>query len=182
MTGTQVAAERRRGMRVVLAVVVLGLAAMWVYVLFIGKESSPNQLGDRTWAERAEPVCAAVALKIGALPPARSFAAIEPIEEALRQRAAVGQQATDLLAGQLSTLRALPAPTGGTDGKLLDAWFADWDTYLADRQDHIEDWRAGRDRAFAETEADTGGPISDRMDALATQNRMPSCVVPGDFG
>jgi hypothetical protein len=155
---------------------------MWVYVLFIGDPQSPNVLDDETWPARAEEVCASVAADLAGLPPARSFAGIEPVEEALRQRAEVGAQATVLLEGQLAALRALPAPTGEHDDELLAAWFADWDTYLQDRRDHLAYWHAGQDPPFAETEADTGGPISNRMDALATENRMPSCEVPGDLG
>ena len=170
------------GVRIVLAGVVVALAAMWVYVLFIGKESTPNQLEDRGWSERSEALCAAVAAKIDALPPASSFAGITPLQEALRRRAEVGAEATAMLDAQLRALRAEPAPSGPHDGLLLAAWFADWETYLADRRDHIAEWRAGEDRPFAETEADTGGPISMRMDALAEENGMPSCAVPADFG
>jgi hypothetical protein len=172
----------RRWVRVLLVAIVAALGAMWVYVLFIGDPQSPNVLDDETWPARAEQVCASVAAELAALPPARSFADIEPVGEALRQRADVAEQATVLLDGQLAALRALPAPTGEHDDELLAAWFADWDTYRQDRRDHIADWRAGEDRPFAETEADTGGPIANRMDALAKENRMPSCVVPGDLG
>jgi hypothetical protein len=175
------APRRHWGVRAVLVGVVVAIAGMWVYVLFIGKVHSPNRLTDRTWAERAEPVCAATARRLAALPPPSSFLHVEPRAEALRQRAVVGEEATGLLQGQVAALRALPAPTGTHDGALLSAWFADWDRYLADRRDHIADWRAGHDRPFAETEAN-GGPISDRMDSLSTLNGMPSCVVPGDFG
>jgi hypothetical protein len=174
--------SRRSWVRGVLAVVILGLAAMWVYVLFIAQPENPNRLEDDVWAQRAEAVCASVAVELDAVPAAPTFADIEPLEEALRQRAAAGAQADALLAGQLAQLRALPAPTGRNDGLLLDAWFADWDSYMADREAHIQQWRQGEDRPFAETEADTGGPISDRMDDLAKDNGMPSCVVPQDFG
>jgi hypothetical protein len=175
-------APSRRWVRVLLVAIVAALAAMWVYVLFIGDAPSPNVLDDDTWPTRAEAICASVAADLAALPPARSFADIEPLEEALRQRAEVGEQATVLLDGQLAAFRALPAPAGEHDDELLAAWFADWDTYLQDRRDHLADFRAGQDRPFAETEADTGGPISNRMDALAKENRMPSCAVPGDLG
>ncbi len=172
----------RRWVRVLLAGIVVALGAMWVYVLFIGDPQSPNVLDDQTWPAKAEEVCAGVGADVAALPPARTFVDIEPLEEALRQRADVADQATGLLDGQLETMRALPAPTGEYDEELLAAWFADWDTYLQDRRDHIAQWRAGRDGPFAETEADTGGPISNRMTALAKENGMPSCVVPGDLG
>jgi hypothetical protein len=168
--------------RALLAAIVVGLGAMWVYVLFIGDPQSPNVLDDETWPPGAEEICSDVADDLAALPPARSFADVEPLEEALRQRADVADQATDLLEGQVTAIRAAPAPTGEHDDVLLAAWFADWDTYLQDRRDHIADWRAGRDGPFAETEADTGGPISNRMNALAKENGMPSCAVPGDLG
>ena len=182
MTATQAPNRRRTVVRLVLGGVVLAIAAMWVYVLFIAQPVSPNRFEDTAWAQRAEPVCAAVAAELEALPPARSFASIEPVEEALRQRADVGELATDLLAEQVARLRSLPSPEGDADGELLQTWLADWDTYLSDRRDHIEGWRAGSDAPFAETEAPTGGPIANRMDALAKENGMASCVVPLDFG
>jgi hypothetical protein len=175
------ASRPRWGVRALLLVIVAALIAMWIYVLFIGKEQSPNRLADGQWAERAEPVCAATAKRIAALPSAATFARVKPVEEALRRRADVGEQATALLDGQLAQLRALPAPTGPHDSALLQAWFADWDRYLTDRRDHIASWQAGRDQPFAETEVN-GGPISDRMDSLSTLNGMPSCTVPADFG
>jgi len=178
----ETAPHGRRWIRVLLAAIVAALGAMWVYVLFIGEPQTPNVLDDETWPAKGEQICATVAADLAALLPARSFVDIEPLEEALRQRADVAEQATKLLEGQLTTLRALPAPTGEHDDELLAAWFADWDTYLQDRRDHIEEWRAGRDGPFAETEADTGGPISNRMTALAKENGMPTCVVPGDLG
>jgi hypothetical protein len=182
VTQTQTATRRRRAVRVALAGVVVAIAAMWVYVLFIGKAQSPNKLADETWAERAEPICRATADRLAALPPARAFRDITPKSEALRQRAVVGQQATDLLRAQLEQLRALPAPTGQYDERLLTAWFADWEAYLGDRQAHIADWQAGEDQPFAEGVAEGGGPITDRMDSLAQVNGMTSCEVPLDFG
>jgi hypothetical protein len=179
---TQLVLSNRRGIRILLVGVVLALAAMWVYVLFIAQHRSPNRLSDQTWSARAEAVCAGVTARLDALPPASSFADITPREDALRQRADVGQQATDLLRDQVRRLRALAAPTGADDPVLVAAWLADWDTYLTDRQEHVEDWRAGNDHPFAETETEGGGPISDRMDELAKTNGMTSCVVPQDFG
>ena len=81
---------------------------------------------------------------LAALPPARSFADIEPLEEALRQRADVGEQATDAprrtARARCGRCRPRPARTTASSSQ---AWFADWDTYLADRRDHI-DGLAGR--------------------------------------
>jgi hypothetical protein len=172
---------RRAFVRVVLVLVVASLLAMWVYVLFIGKEKFPNHIEDLRWRASAERVCAGIAGQVAALPPAASFAHIRPKEEALRQRADVGQEVNDLLARQLAELRALPPPTSRNDQLLVQAWFDDWKIYLSDRQAHVESWRQGHDEQFAESMA-SGGPISDRMDDLSNQNRMDDCVVPNDFG
>jgi hypothetical protein len=179
---TELVLSRRRGVRILLLAVVLALAAMWVYVLFVAPHRSPNRLDDRTWTAQAEEVCAAVTAEVAGLPPASSFAEITPKEDALRERAGVGQQATDLLRTQVRELRALPAPTGDDDPALVEAWLADWDIYLEDREEHVADWRAGNDHPFAESETEGGGPITDRMDELAKTNGMTSCVVPQDFG
>jgi hypothetical protein len=167
--------------RGVLGVVIASLLAMWIYVLLIGKQQFPNQIHDATWPQAAESVCAANARAIAALPPAASFADIKPKSEALRQRADVGEEVTQLLRRRVADLAALPPPSVANDELLLQAWFADWRMYLSNRDDHVAEWRAGKDTQFAETEVD-GGPISDRMDALATENAMPDCVVPDDFG
>ena len=141
------AARRPRwGVRAVLLAVVAALVAMWVYVLFIGKEQSPNRIG-RPGVGRRGPSPSAPPRPSGSprcrrRRPSRD---VKPLEEALRHRADVGEQATDLLDGQLAQLRALPAPTGPHDDVLLQAWFADWDRYLADRRDHVASWRAGHD-------------------------------------
>ena len=172
---------RRSLVRVVLVLVVAALLAMWVYVLFIGKEKFPNAVHDLTWRASAERVCAGVARQVAALPPAATFAHIQPRAEALRRRADVGQEVNDLLARQLAELQALPAPTSRDDQLLVQAWFDDWKIYLGDRRDHVESWREGHDDQFAESMA-SGGPISDRMDDLANANRMEDCVVPNDFG
>jgi hypothetical protein len=55
----------RWGVRAVLLGVVAVLVAMWIYVLFIGKEQSPNHLADETWAPKAEAVCAATPAATG---------------------------------------------------------------------------------------------------------------------
>ncbi len=167
-----------------LVLVVLALVAMWIYVLFIGKEASPNRLEDQSWAAAGR---AGLRRHGGQGRRPALGPLVRRHHSRCRRRCANGPRSArrppTCVAAQVAALRgAARARPAGTTARSLAAWFADWDTYLGDRADHVADWRAGHDRPFAETEADTGGPISDRMDALATENGMPSCVVPGDFG
>ena len=185
MTATQTLDDRRRTRRPrsCSPCVVLAIAAMWVYVLFIGQARPPNRFGDTEWAQRAEPVCAAVAAELEALPPARSFAAIEPVEEALRQRADVGEQATDLLAEQAGppasaavSRRATPTASCSRRGSRTGTPTCPTGAITS---------RAGgpgRTRPSPRPKRPPEGRSANRMDALAKENGMPSCVVPLDFG
>jgi hypothetical protein len=173
--------RRRSPARAVLVVVCAALLAMWVYVLFIGKQQFPNKMHDTTWPARAARVCAATAAQLEALPAPATFAHIQPKAEALRQRAEVGAAANVLLGRQLAQLEALPAPATRDDQLLIKAWFDDWTQYLRDRRAHVESWREGHDVQFAESMVG-GGPVSDRMDDLADENKMVDCEVPNDFG
>lgn len=174
---------RDKGIRVVLALVVLAIALFWLYAFFWPREAR-DRIDDRAWAERAEAICAEYREQIDALPEAFRFEDIEPREEALRQRADVGQQATDLLRQMVADLRTAPTPADADSAEVVGEWLADWDRYLAARDAHVAEWRSGVDRRFAEPPAEEGeqAPVSLRMDAFAGTNDMASCKVPQDLG
>lgn len=167
-------------------VVVLGLTAMWVYAFSLTGQDNPDVFPDRAWAANAESVCATYTARVDALPPARSFKDIQPRSEALRQRADVGTEATDLLREMVAELAGRePADEKSRTG--VNLWLQDWGRYLADRDRHVAGWRAGNDEPFSETavsgeDVGKGVPVSIRIDAFAKANRMASCVVPQDFG
>jgi len=163
-----------------IALVVVVFAAMWIYIFFFADTANPNRLPDRAWTAQAEAVCKGYTDRIAALPAAATFADIKPKSEAMRQRAAVGQEATDLLARMVADLRASPS----NDAVTRDAvtrWLSDYDTYLQDRRRHLARWAAGEDPPFTET-AVGGKPISLGMDDFADANQMDSCKVPQDLG
>ena len=83
----------------------------------------------------------------------------------------------------VAELRAQP-PADDRSRTGADLWLADWDRYIAARVAHVEEWRNGQDRKFAEPPTEEGEftPVSLRMDAFAKINRMPSCQVPQDMG
>jgi hypothetical protein len=166
-----------------ISVAVTAIAAMWIYAFFFASKDNPDKLPDRAWAARSEAICAGYKEQVDALPPARAFADIEPREEAMRQRADVGETANDLLAGMVADLRVEP-PADDYSRKGADLWLADWDRYLEARVAHVEAWRQGIDQKFEEPPTVEGKvtPVSLRMDAFAKINRMASCQVPQDMG
>jgi len=179
---TTVPARRRRFRPTVVIVLVAlaALAAMWIYILFFADTTNPNRIPDRAWTKQAEATCKSYADRIKALPDATTFADVKPKAEAMRQRAIVGQQATDLLTSMVATLRAT-APADPVSADAVNRWLADYDTYLGDRHRHLGFWAAGEDPPFAETKVDNR-PISLGMDDFADANDMASCAVPGDLG
>jgi hypothetical protein len=168
--------------RVVLGLVVVAIGIMWVYVLFIAGDSSPDRLKDRSWPTAAEVICASYKAKIDALPGARSFKDVKPVAEALRQRAAVGEQANAYVDQQLVELKALAAPTDANGVIAVTGYLGDWDNYAKDRARQIGLWLEGKSPAFSETQIKDGRPVSNRMDAFAMLNEMRSCAVPKDIG
>jgi hypothetical protein len=163
-----------------IGVVILAIGGMWIYAWFFAPKGNVDRFDDRAWADAAERQCATVRTQVLALPPASSFEGIQPKEVALTQRAAVIDQATALLAGQLHTLRQTePADAKSRAG--VEVWLADWDGYLESRRQQADRLRAGDDVEFSVVEVG-GAPVTLRMDAFATTNGMKSCVVPDDIG
>src|SRR5262249_31760694 len=102
-------ARRRHHVAMVAVLSALALlAAMWIYIFFFADTNNPNRLPDQAWTKQAEPICKGYADQIKKLPDATTFANIKPKAEAMRQRAVVGQQVTDLLTAMVAQLRATP--------------------------------------------------------------------------
>lgn len=162
----------RRPGGLLLAGVVVASFLFWIYALSgLAKREPPDSLQDPTFAQGAEPRCAAVAAQVAALPPASS--ARTPAE-----RANTVEVGTGLLRGLVADLRTI-VPAAGPDRDLVVAWLDDWDSYLGSRDDYARDVRADPRARFLVDDRD-GQAITEPMDNLATVNRMPSCVTPGD--
>ena len=177
------APRRTRRVRPGLVLIGIGvvlLVAMWIYIYAFADTSNPNKLPDQAWTKKAEAICAGFGTQIKALPDATTFAKIKPKSEAIRQRAVVGQQVTDLLTQMVAALRASPSSDPVTRAA-VDRWLGDYDTYLGDRHRQLDAWAAGQDPQFAET-AVGGKPISLGMDDFADANGMDACQVPQDLG
>jgi hypothetical protein len=161
----------RPAVKALLVLFLLASAAMWTYGLWGPRQDPPGTLDDPSFGRAAEPVCAAVIAQIDALPPAHRTT--DHVE-----RAAVVTQANALLTDQLDELGVL-APTSGEDARRVRDWLADWDTYLADRQDYAA--RLGEDADARMLETVKGGDhISQALEFFAQINAMASCAPPGD--
>lgn len=168
------ARRRITPVRVVLALVVLAMVAMWVYALGPwARQDPPGRLDDPAFTVEAEPVCAATDDALSELPQAYET-------ETPEARADAVDQTNVLLAAMVTDLRTF-APTTGEDGRRVNQWLDDWQTYIGDRNELADELHKGRDARLHET-AKADNHISEAIDFFAvTANDMPSCTTPHDL-
>ena len=174
------AGPRRRVGRVVALGIAVAMLGMWAWIFgyhLTGswKGDTPGRLEDRTYGERAEPVCAATMDRLGQLP-----AALTATDAAAR--ADVIDASDELLADMLAELSALEPPAGSEDRARVDEWLDDWSRYLADRAEYADRLREDPDARFTVTQSERDErQITEAVDRFAAVNGMPSCETPSDI-
>jgi len=144
----------------------------WIYAFSgLAKREPPDSLQDPAFATRAEPRCATTAAAVAQLPPA-------PTARTPAERADTVEVGTGLLRSLVTDLQTM-VPADGPDRALVLAWLDDWNSYLGSRDDYARRVRTDPRARFLVDDRD-GQAITVPMDNLATVNRMPSCVTPGD--
>lgn len=166
--------RRPRPMQVVLLVIVVGMLAMWGYVLYLafgpGRQAPPDRLDDPTFATAAQARCEQALAQVAELP--RATQAHTPAE-----RAAVVDRANAVFAAMLGDLDLL-TPTG-EDGRLVHAWLADWHIYLQDREAYAAALHSDPEARLLVSPKHSQ-QITEYLDAFAADNRMPACATPID--
>ncbi len=172
-------ARTRRVGRMAVVAVVVGLLAMWGYVLYLafgpGRQPPVDRLDDPSFASAAEERCAAALDRIDSLPVAS--ATPDPAE-----RADVLDQANAIYADMIDDLSGLThlVPDSQERG-YAEEWIADWRTHLGDRLAYARDLRTGPDaRLLVSEKPGQGQQITEWIDEFAAANRMPSCKSPTD--
>jgi hypothetical protein len=160
--------------RLVLLLVVLALAGIWVYILYLafgpGRQPPIDRLTDPAFAPAAQARCSQALDEVALLPDATEV----PDADA---RADVIEEANAIFDAMLTDLVAL-APEG-EEGGMVTAWVADWRTYLDDRQAYADALRDDPDARFLVSAKDNE-QITEYIDGFAADNQMPSCGTPLD--
>lgn len=160
-----------------LLLVCLCIAAMWVYAFGFASKESVNRIGDEKWQQYAESRCSSAEQERIDLADMRKVNDVGP--DALRERAAIVDKATDTLERAIDDIAA--QPIADAKGRaIVPLWLADYRTYIADRRSYANDLRAGLNDPFAETNVD-GIPISEKISTFAADNLMKSCGAPIDL-
>jgi hypothetical protein len=171
------AVRRFGGWRILVAVVILGFAAFWIWALFFASKEVVNRIGDRAWAERAENLCTEANQARETLADYRVVDAANPAM--LAERGDLIDRVTDVVERMLDDVVAVP-PADDKGRAIVPLWEADYRTYLADRRRFADQLRAGHNDPFRETALE-GIPISDKLEVFAGDNDMPACAPPHDL-
>lgn len=158
--------------RYVAVSLVLALALMWIYVLFVvSPESTEDKLHDNAFPTAAQPVCQATIDRLQQLGVVNQTAATP------QERATLVDKADGALRTMVQQLRTL-VPPSGDDAAAVNKWLDDWDQWLQDRQTWSAKLANGEDAPFLEKQRNTGEPLSKARDAFATTNNMHACTTP----
>ena len=158
------------------SIAVVALAAMagfWIWAFSpLAPSGHPDTLYNVVFAHNAEDICQRTVVAAGRLPGAAEAAGPE-------DRASQIRTSTLMFEDMVTELRIEADDVVGSDADLVDAWLADWDTYLGDRRAYTEVLAGGSDPPFTVTARD-GDAITSYIDIFAEVNAMPSCATPGD--
>jgi hypothetical protein len=189
MTETQPGAEltdpepgsgwRWTPVRLVLTAIVLGLIAMWGYVLYLafgpGRQPPIDRLDDTAFAEAGEERCAEAVEQVELLPVANESTTAAERAEVIAQANAEYADMLDDLDGMVDL-----APAGDQRRRATE-WLADWRTYLGDREAFADALRTDPEaRLLVSEKPGEGRQITGWIDEFAKANRMDSCVTPTD--
>ncbi len=160
---------RDRAVRALLALLVLALAAMWIYAWVFAPRGDPDRISDQAWADAAEARCAIASEVVTAV----------PVEQDDAQRRADDVDAvTGALAAMVDDLGAT-LPKDPDDADTVARWLDDYEIYLDDRREFSAGLREDPTTRF-EVTAVENRQITAVIDRYADVNGMQSCMTPGD--
>jgi hypothetical protein len=157
--------------RVVAISIVIGMLAMWAFVLTRKAQPAPDKLDDAAYAVSAQRICDTTMAQLDQLPQAFE-------SPSASDRADVVTQTDTYLGAMLDSLRAI-VPTVERDQGMLNEWIGDWQTYLDNRIDYVTRLRVDNNARIYVAEKDTR-QITVAIDRFAEVNQMPACRTPKD--
>ncbi len=147
--------------------------AIWGYALLSDEiDQNPDELTDQTYVARADAACQAAKQEIDSLG--------SPLEvTSPAERADLLDQSNPVVARLVRRLNVIEVDNP-TDRDLVDDWIDDWESYLADRERHVERLRTEGDVRFLVTTVGSSH-VTVRIDGFARVNDMNNCEIPLDL-
>lgn len=176
----------RRGrtwVKILLAALCAVMAWMWIYFFFFATEEGVYQIQDPTWRPQAKEICAAAQAERAKLADTSEGYITDPTPEQMARRAALADEATDIIEQMLTDIVAIPVDNE-KDQIRLDFFEENYRIVIADRRRYAESLRNGELVNYTETVVG-GGPVSNVVNdftAGVKGNDIPECTPPGELG
>jgi len=158
--------------RTVAVSLVLALALMWIYVLFVANPENVDKLKSSSFGTQAQPVCRATIDRLSQL------GLVNQIVKTPVDRAELVDKTDVELKAMVARLRTITV-ADADDAHAVNAWLADWDQWLADHAAWSAKLHQGENAQFFEKQRDNGAPNSKALNDFAQINSMPACATPG---
>ncbi len=169
----------RRWVKVLLALICAGIAAMWVYAfVFAGKDGVYRVKNDQ-WRSAAQTICKDAQDRRLALADTEGGYIANPTVEQMRQRADIVDQATDIIERMLNDVVALPLTTDH-DQHAVDVWQRYFRILIEDRRAYTARLRTGELAPYRESVVE-GGPVTNVITDFTSGNNVKSCAPPGEL-
>lgn len=170
----------RRWVKMVLAAICAGLAAMWVYAFVFAPKEGVYFVTDKAWRMSAEEICTAATRQREALADTTQGYITDPTHEQMLQRADIVDQATDILEGMINDIEALPL-SGDKDRQRVAVFVKYYRVIIGDRRAYTTRLRNFQLEPYRETLVDRS-PVTNTVTDFTTGNAIPHCMPPGELG
>ena len=147
--------------------------SIWGYALLSDEiDQNPDELKDQTYVARADAACLAAKQQIDALG--------SPLKvNSPDERADLLEKSNPLVAALVRQLNVIEVDNQ-PDRVLIDDWIVDWESYVADRERHVDRLRTEGDVRFLVTRVGASH-VTVRIDGFARVNDMNNCEIPLDL-
>jgi hypothetical protein len=170
----------RPWVRALLGVIVLLIAAMWVYAFVFAPRKGVYRVDDAAWRNQAEQICRQAQAQRIALADTEGGYIADPTPAQMLEHADVVDRATDLLEGMLDRIDAVPVGSE-RDRELVATFLKYYRVIIADRRAYTARLRTFDLAPYRETLAG-GGPVTNVVTDFTSGNDIKACVPPGELG
>ena len=176
--------RRRPWLVAFLAVGTVLILCVWVYAFTLAPDKGVYRLDDPDWAASARAICADARLQLDGLTDTGGGVIETPTPEQMQQRAALVEQATDIIEEMVNDLMAIPVTTD-RDHEILTVFEKYYRIVISDRRHYAAELRAGNNVRYSESVVeDAGGPVTNVVTdftAGVKGNDVPACSPPNDL-
>ena len=175
-------APKRRWLRWLLLGACLVIAGMWAYIFLVRPTPIYTDIYVMTtpgWQDSAKAICDDANARRVALGDMSGGLITDPTPEQMRQRAAIVDEATDIVEQMAADIVAIPT-TSAEDAARMQTFAKYYGMIISDRRTYAAALRNLDKVPYRESEV-AGGPVTNVVTDFTSANGIPRCAPPGEL-